>query len=142
MVNNPDINRLEDEAGLPATVNYRYAERVGDELFVAGQVPQDQNREIVGLGTPGPQATACLNNLRKLIELHGFSVSDVRHLTVYVVGAQENLTEAWRAVEAWFDNSVPPATLLGVNLLGHAGQLVEIDARIRQTSRNETETDA
>jgi hypothetical protein len=47
-----------------------------------------------------------------------------------VAGEHEHLLDAWSAVTAWFDGGVPPATLLGVNLLGHAGQLVEIDATI------------
>lgn len=127
------MNELETEAGLPATVNYRYAELVGDELFVAGQVPHDGQRQIVGNGDPAAQATQCLDNLASLVGLHGFQLSDIRHLTVYVVGEQQNLADSWRAVTAWFDQDVPPATLLGVHLLGHETQLVEIDARIRRS---------
>ena len=41
-----------------------------------------------------------------------------------------NLTAAWRAVTEWFGNTVPPATLLGVSLLSHENQLVEIDATV------------
>ncbi len=127
------MNELETDAGLPATVNYRYADLVGDELFVAGQVPHDGDRQIVGHGDPSVQATRCLDNLGSLVELHGFGLGDIRHLTVYVVGERENLAEAWRAVTGWFEQDVPPATLLGVNLLGHLDQLVEIDARIRRS---------
>lgn len=127
------MNELETEAGLPATVNYRYADLVGDELFVAGQVPHDADRQIVGAGDPSAQAVQCLDNLANLIGLHGFGLTDLRHMTVYVVGEQQNLAEAWQAVTSWFDGDVPPATLLGVHLLGHEGQLVEIDARIRKS---------
>jgi hypothetical protein len=49
---------------------------------------------------------------------------------VYVVGEHPDVLDAWRGVVDWFDGEVPPATLLGVSLLGHADQLVEIDARI------------
>ena len=49
---------------------------------------------------------------------------------VYVVGQHQNLLDAWQAVVRWFADGVPPATLLGVNLLGHAEQLVEVDASI------------
>ncbi|MGH1492273.1 MAG: RidA family protein [Acidimicrobiales bacterium] len=128
------MNELESEAGLPATVNYRYADQVGDELFIAGQVPHDHNRVIVGDGDAAVQATQCLDNLRRLVELHRFELGDIRRLTVYVVGEQANLGTAWGAVTEWFGGEVPPATLLGVNLLGHAGQLVEIDATIRRSA--------
>ena len=50
---------------------------------------------------------------------------DIRQLTIC-----QNLTDPWQAVTEWFDNNVPPATLLGVALLGYYDQLVEIDATI------------
>ncbi|MDH4146490.1 MAG: RidA family protein, partial [Acidimicrobiia bacterium] len=51
-------------------------------------------------------------------------------LIVYVVGEHQNLLDAWSAVTEWFAGDVPPATLLGVNLLGYSDQLVEIDATV------------
>lgn len=124
------MNEAELEAGLSATPGYRYADHVGDRLFVAGQVPLDRAGALVGTDDPAAQARTCLDNLATLLGVHGFVADDVRHLTVYVVGAQEALTDAWGAVREWFGGEVPPATLLGVNLLGHPGQLVEIDATI------------
>jgi hypothetical protein len=67
--------------------------------------------------------------------VHGFTTDDIRHLTVHVVGPHQNLLGAWNAVTAWFDGSVPPATLLGAHLLGHAHQLVEIDATVVRRNR-------
>lgn len=126
------MNDDEMQAGLAATPGYRYADRVGDELFVAGQVPHDSAGALVGAADAAAQATSCLENLRTLLDVHDFELGDVRHLTVYVVGEQRNLTDAWRGVTDWFDGPVPPATLLGVNALGHTGQLVEVDATIRK----------
>lgn len=123
-------NDREEAAGLAPTANYRYAEVVGERLFVAGQVPHDAERRIVGPGDPSVQATQCLANLRTLLGVHGFSEGDVRQLVIYVVGAHEDLSRAWVAVEEWFGGDVPPATLLGVACLGYREQLVEIDATI------------
>ncbi|MGI9612764.1 MAG: RidA family protein [Acidimicrobiales bacterium] len=124
------MNGDEIEAGLAPTPGYRYADRHGDQLFVAGQVPLDDAGELVGVGDPKTQATTCLDNLRTLLDVHDFTVSDVRQLVVYVVGEHQNLLDAWEAVVAWSDGDVPPATLLGVNLLGYVDQLVEIDATV------------
>ena len=52
----------------------------------------------------------------------------IRRLVVYVVGG--DTAGAWRAVRDRFDGDVPPATLLGIERLGHDGQLVEIDATV------------
>lgn len=124
------MNEIETAAGLAPTPGYRYADPLGPQLFVAGQVPIDGSGDLVGIGDPAAQAVACLDNLRTLVEVHGFEVSDVRRLVLYVVGSQEHLREAWTATRSWFDGEVPPATLLGVALLGYPEQLVEIDATV------------
>lgn len=129
-----DINAAEVAAGLAATPGYRYADRVGDRLSVAGQVPLDGTGELIGRDDAAAQSNACLDNLQTLLGVHAFAVDDIRHLTVYVVGEHQHLLHAWAAVIEWFDGSVPPATLLGVNLLGHTDQIVEIDAIIERNS--------
>lgn len=124
------MNEREIDAGLAPTPGYRYAESVGGQLVVAGQVPLDGAGEIVGPDDPAAQATACLDNLLTLLHVHEFVLSDVRRITVHVVGEHQNLLTAWKAVTDWFPGVVPPATLLGAHLLGHEQQLVEIDATI------------
>lgn len=126
------MNEAELQAGLAPTPSYRYADTVGNRLFVAGQVPLDHDANVVSVGDPTRQAGVCLDNLRTLVEVHGFALEDVRHLTVYVVGEHKNLLDAWDGVTQWFANEVPPATLLGVRLLGYRDQLVEIDATIER----------
>ena len=79
---------------------------------------------------PAAQATQCLRNLELLLSVHGFSITDIRQIVVYVVGDRIQLESAWAAVTAWFAEDVPPATLLGVACFGYEGQLVEIDARV------------
>lgn len=124
------MNELELEAGLARTSGYRYAEKVGKQLFVAGQVPLDADRKLVGTHDSYKQSRQCLDNLLKLLALHDYSADDIRQLVVYVVGEQTDLDEAWAAMTEGFRGDVPPATLLGVAMLGHTGQLVEIDARV------------
>ena len=116
--------------GMVAPPGYRYADHVGGELFVAGQVPHDADGKLVGVGDTSVQTRQCLRNLVALVEQGGFAVGDIHHLTIYVVGEQQNRLDSWRAVTEFFDASVPPATLLGVVGLGYENQLVEIDARV------------
>ncbi len=125
------MNEAEYDAGLAPTPGYRYAEIVGRQLFVAGQVPLDGDGNLLAVGDAAAQAMACLENLRTLVEVKGFGLSDVRQLTIHVVGEHQNLLDAWQAIVGWFgDAGVPPATLLGAHLLGYADQLVEIDATV------------
>lgn len=124
------MNEKELAAGLAPTPGYRYAEVVGRELFVAGQVPHDAQGRLVSVGDAFGQAVQCLQNLATIIDCHGFKREHIRRLTIYVVGPQENLAQAWDAVSSHWQASVPPATLLGVARLGYPEQLVEIDAMI------------
>jgi enamine deaminase RidA (YjgF/YER057c/UK114 family) len=124
------MNQSEYSVGLAETPGYRYADRVDQQLFIAGQVPLDQHGSLVGPGDVEVQARQCLSNLKLLAEHHDFSEDDIRRLTIYVVGDRKNLHAAWASVRDWFGGNVPPATLLGVSLLGYEEQLVEVDATI------------
>ncbi len=127
------MNESEIRAGLAQTANYRYAEVVGNHLHVAGQVPRDGAGVLMAIGDPAGQCRQCLVNLFALVEHHGFAPTDIRRVTVYVVGPRQNLLDAWEEVTSAFGLNVPPATLLGVALLGYTDQLVEIDATIERT---------
>lgn len=124
------MNEREIAAGLASTPSYRYADRVGDHLHLAGQVPLDAAGLLVGAGDAQAQVRQCAKNLFTVVEAHGFGREDIHQLKVYVVGEQHVLHDAWVAVVECFDGNVPPATLLGVNLLGYAGQLIELDAHV------------
>jgi enamine deaminase RidA (YjgF/YER057c/UK114 family) len=126
------VTTIEDDAGLPPTPGYRYADVVGNRLYLAGQVPLDANGTLAHPGDVVAQTQQCLSNLVTLITSHGFQREDIHQLTIYVVGPHQNLLDAWSAVTDALAFNVPPATLLGVNLLGYDGQLVEIDAHIER----------
>ncbi len=105
---------------------------VGNRLYVAGQVPVDAAGQVVSVADAGAQCRQCLDNLQVLIEQHGFALADIHQLTIYVVGDLAALHAAWGEAVAFFESNVPPATLLGVTLLGYENQLVELDAHIER----------
>ena len=127
------VNETEIDAGLAPTPHYRYADVVGDRLFLAGQVPRDTDGNLVGVGDVAVQTRECLTNLFSVVMLNGFGLEDIHQVTIYVVGEHQHLLDAWHEVTARFGSNVPPATLLGVNHLGYQGQLVEIDACVERT---------
>lgn len=124
------MNEGEQAAGLAPTPGYRYARREGARLYVAGQVPLNADGQLLAVDDPAGQATACLDNLKLLLEHHDFGIEDVCQLVVYVKGSRENLLAAWDSVVTWFPGEVPPATLLGISELGYEAQIVEVDATV------------
>jgi len=99
-------------------------------VFIAGQVPLDEQGELVGEGDAIAQAHRCLKNLAACLTEAGARLEDVVRTTVYVVsGERDTLGHVWRAL---LDSELStvfrtPATLVGVAHLGYEGQLVEIE---------------
>jgi enamine deaminase RidA (YjgF/YER057c/UK114 family) len=116
--------------GLAATPGYRHvAVARGSRLvFTAGAVPLDAEGNLVGPEDAVEQTVQAIRNLVAALDAGGAGPEDVVKTTVYVVGpSHERQEEVWRAVQS-SAIAAAPSTLVGVALLGHRGQLVEIEA--------------
>jgi enamine deaminase RidA (YjgF/YER057c/UK114 family) len=98
-------------------------------VLTAGACPLDEQGVVVGPGDIAAQARQALGNLRVALGECGGTLRDVLKTTVYVASdSREDLVTAWNEVAAAFGDHDAPSTLLGVTVLGYAGQLVEIEA--------------
>jgi enamine deaminase RidA (YjgF/YER057c/UK114 family) len=107
-------------------------------VFLAGQVPLDEDGELVGPDDPVAQARQCLLNLAASLRHVGARPQDVGRTTVYVVASEQELMgEVWRAVleSDMGDVARTAATLVGVARLGYTGQLVEIEVTVALPER-------
>ena len=96
-------------------------------VSTAGAVPLDADGLIVGTGDAVVQTEQVIANLLRQLEEGGASATDVVKTTVYVAGDHEAMLAVWDVIQRSPISSAP-STLLGVALLGYAGQLVEIEA--------------
>ena len=71
--------------GAPPSISQ--AIRVGNTVYVSGQVAFDGNGEIVGVGDAAAQAEQCFKNLEAVLEAGGASLADVVKLTNYFTSA-------------------------------------------------------
>ena len=125
----PDRGRVRRlAAGLP----YTYAAATTDRpllVFTAGACPLDSAGTVVGPGDLVAQAETAMANLGAALESAGARLDDVVKITVYVASNERSdLAAAWRVVHHRFGSHEPPATLLGVSVLGYPGQLFEVEA--------------
>jgi enamine deaminase RidA (YjgF/YER057c/UK114 family) len=123
--------RLVHAAGLFAGTGYAYAAVAppGSLVFAAGACPIDEQGQVVGGADYGLQARQMMANLTVALAAAGAGLADVLKTTVFVSSAdQRDLATVWEVVQEVFGAHEPPSTLLGVAVLGYAGQLVEIDA--------------
>jgi enamine deaminase RidA (YjgF/YER057c/UK114 family) len=100
----------------------------GGLVHTAGAVPLDAEGNLVGPGDFEAQTRQTLANLCAALAAAGARPEQVVKTTVYVVAEQPaDLARVWDVVRA-SELAGAPSTLLGVRLLGYAGQLVEIEA--------------
>jgi enamine deaminase RidA (YjgF/YER057c/UK114 family) len=124
--------RLVQVPGLFQDTGYAYAavSAPGSLVFAAGACPIDADGEVVGGGDYVLQARQMMANLVTALAAAGAELTDVLKTTVYVAAANRaDLVAVWEVVhDEYFSEHEAPSTLLGVAVLGYAGQLVEIEA--------------
>ena len=125
-----------ERAWQPVTLDDRYPRpagayspgvRVGDLLFVSGQVPRDpRTGETVGADVE-TQARRTLENVRLVLEAGGASLDDVVSVTVWLQDIDDwgKFNEIYKAT---FAPPYPSRTVVGAQLHGF---LVEVSAVAR-----------
>jgi 2-iminobutanoate/2-iminopropanoate deaminase len=122
---------------VPPTFSYSHAVRMGDLVFVAGQVAQNAKGELVGKGDIRKQTEQVFENLRHVLEAAGSGLDLVGKLTVLALSLDYRpvIHEVRSRVFAPIGH-YPASTLAVVTNLAHPDFLVEIDAvaRVRSAS--------
>ncbi|RBY79272.1 RidA family protein [Blastococcus sp. TF02-09] len=118
-------------SALCPTVPYAYAAVTdpGRMVFTAGACPLDADGATVAVGDVAGQARQVMENLATALEAAGAGLEHVLKTTVYVATSERaDLLAAWQVVRDAFGRHDAPSTLVGVTVLGHADQLVEVEA--------------
>lgn len=124
---------LEREPIVPASMGdvvrdkgYLPALRVGDFVFVAGQVGRDAALRVIA--DPREQFTACFGNLRVVLAEAGCTLDDLVDVTTYHVDMPTHW-DTFRAVKReWFHAAAVPWTCVGVTTLAQPGLFLEVKA--------------
>ncbi len=107
---------------------YSHGIKVGNTLFVAGQVALDEELRIVGPGDAEAQARQTWKNIQKVVEAAGGKVTDVVRVTTYV-GDLAHVEAIHRVRREFFpDGDYPVATVVQAAKLGLPGLLLETEA--------------
>lgn len=102
--------------------------RVGDTIYLSGQVAFDSKGEVVGRGDARAQASQCFANIRSVLEAAGAQLSDVVKLTCFLVDGDDFGGYA-EVKKALFTEGVAPAsTTIIVKGLLIEGLMMEIEA--------------
>ena len=107
---------------------YSHGVRVGDTLYIAGQVALDEELRIVGPGDAREQARQVWRNIATVVEAAGGVIADVVRVTTYVADLvdMDAIHEVRR--EMFPDGRYPVATVIQAAKLGLPGLLLETEA--------------
>jgi reactive intermediate/imine deaminase len=106
---------------------YTLGWRVGNTIYVAGQLPYDKDGNLIGIGDIKAQTRRVFENIRKIVEAGGGKMDDIVKITVFVTDVR--FREPYAEVRSEFFGPNPPAsTLVQISNLAVPGALIEIEA--------------
>lgn len=101
--------------------------RVGDAIYVSGQVPVTGDGTVV-TGSAGDQAAQVLRNIATCLEAGGATVSDVVAMTVYLIDISDIDAIDTTFRDFFPDGTYPTRTTVQIAALGRPEFHVEISA--------------
>jgi enamine deaminase RidA (YjgF/YER057c/UK114 family) len=105
------------------------AVRVGDTLYISGQVAFDAAGDLVGADDPKRQAEQCFRNIEAVLAAAGSKAAEVVKLTCYLVEVAHYPAYAEAKARFLDGVAVPPAgTAVVVAGLLVPGLLMEVEA--------------
>lgn len=113
--------------GVPPQVGpFAHATRLGDLVFVTGQMPTDPATGAVVTGGVVEQAEQVRANLAAVLAQFGMTFDDALQVRVYLRDFERDFAAFNERYATWFAGPLPARTTIGVTGLA-VGALVEVD---------------
>jgi reactive intermediate/imine deaminase len=101
--------------------------RVGNTIYVSGQVAFDREGKVVGKGDMAVQTRQAIENMKAVLAAAGATLDDVVKVTMFVTDM--SLAGQARDVrKEYFVKNPPASTGLEIQALAHPDLLVELEA--------------
>ena len=109
------------------TRGYSHAAKAGNTLYIAGQVAQDVDGNLVGKGDFETQVRQVCENLKSIMEEAGGTLQNIVKKTTFLT--QYSYIEIYRRVRSeYFPEPCPPNTLLIIESLALPEYMIEVEA--------------
>ena len=120
------VERINPE-GMTQPTAYSHLVKVGNLMFLAGQVALDGEGNVVGEGDMGAQVRQVLENMKSVLASEGADFSNVVKINIFTTDI-----EAFRGAASvrreYFGDHPPASTLVQIVRLARPVFLVEIEA--------------
>ena len=107
--------------------SYSHVTRVGNTLYISGQIGLDPDGNLVGPGDAEAQAEQCYRNIEAIVRHFGGTLDHVVRITQYLTDLSYRPLVA-RPRERMFRPPYPASTLVVISSLASPELLVEIEA--------------
>jgi enamine deaminase RidA (YjgF/YER057c/UK114 family) len=99
----------------------------GTFVFLRGQVGQDLDGRIVGIGDPAAQAEQAMKNVKVLLEEQGAKLEDICKITIFITDRAYR-EPVYRVIGKWLKGVFPVSTGIIVQGLARPEWVMEIEA--------------
>ncbi len=104
------------------------AVKVGNTVYIAGQVGYDKDGKIVARGDVVAQATQAFENMRNVLKAAGGDLANVVKVTYYLRDTEDYEKVRAEVTPKYFGKEPPAGTAVVVHSLVKAEILIEIEA--------------
>jgi reactive intermediate/imine deaminase len=111
----------------PTPSFFSQAVKVGNMVFVSGQLARDAEGRVVGKGDMAAQTRQVILNIERVLRAAGAELRHVVKLTAFMTD-MDRAKEAWAVREEYFAAHPPASTGVEVRRLTHPDFLIEIEA--------------
>jgi len=124
------ISKETQSLGIPYEKNYGYAQavKVGDTIYVSGQVSHDEQGNLVGTGDMEMQMRQAYANIRKLLAQYRVAMENIVEETIFVTDMDAALAAVPISRMKSFpgDSPVVASTIVQIQRLARPDLMVEI----------------
>ncbi len=107
---------------------YAHAIQIDNTIYISGQIPLDQEMNVVGKNDIAVQTERVYENLRKVIEEAGGSMSNIVMLNIYCTDLEAYDKETRQLRKKYFGDYYPAITAVEVKRLYRPDFMIEVEA--------------
>lgn len=107
---------------------YAHAIQIDKTLYISGQIPLDMHMNVVGKNDMAAQTELVYENLKKVLEDAGGSMTNIVMLNVYCTDIERFDKETRGLRKKYFGDYYPAVTAVEVKRLYHPDYMIEVEA--------------
>ncbi len=107
---------------------YAHAIQIDKTIYISGQIPLDQEMNVVGKNDIAVQTELAYENLKKVIEEAGGTMTNIVMLNIYCTDIEAFDKETRHLRKKYFGNYYPAVTAVEVKRLYRPDFMIEMEA--------------